>query len=59
MNDPSPKPVDLKWHIKKAMGFLERWADPLIQMDPLKAVAEGHIGNLGGVSHTMFDLFYL
>lgn len=42
MNDPSPKPTDLKWHIVRAMDYIKRWAYPLVQLDPDTAIAEGY-----------------
>ena len=36
------QPPDLGWHIQRAMGYIERWAAPLIHVDAAKAIARGH-----------------
>ena len=38
------QPPDLGWHIQHAMGYIERWAAPLIQVDAAKAIDRGHDG---------------
>ena len=37
-----PNRPDLGWHIQRAMGYIERWAAPLVQVDAVEAIARGH-----------------
>ena len=46
----APRPTDLGWHVKRAMDNIVRWTEPLMDMDPVKAVREGT------GSHPWFDL---
>jgi len=41
VSEREPHPPDLRWHVERAIGFIERWAAPLAGVDPVRAIAGG------------------